>query len=67
MVEEEAQLLTVKEVAKILNMSKLQVYRMIYAKKIPFIICPPHTYRIPREPLMRWIAGGVVEPRDDPR
>jgi len=65
MSEEEKELLTVKEAAVILNVSQQQVYRLIKAGKLPYLIIPPRTYRIHRTTLLRWIAGGIVKVNHD--
>ena len=65
MSEEEKYLLTVAEVAVILQVGKAQVYRMIKSGKLPYIKIGERGYRIQRGPFFRWLAGGVIGGKDD--
>ena len=64
MSEEEKYLLTVSEVATILQVGKAQVYRMIKNGKLPYIKIGERGYRIQRGPFFRWLAGGLINERD---
>lgn len=57
---EDKYLLTVEDVAAILEVSKMHVYRLIHTNKLPYIKVGERSYRIQREPFFRWLAGGVI-------
>ena len=61
-VNEEKYYLTVKDVAVILQVSTMHVYRLLHSGKIPYDKVGERSYRIPREPFFRWLAGGLVQP-----
>ena len=64
---EEKYLLTVSEVATILQVGKAQVSRMIKNGKLPYIKIGERGYRIQRGPFFKWLAGGLLkeEVKDD--
>jgi excisionase family DNA binding protein len=53
--------MTVGDAAKILQVSKTQVYRMMHDGVIPHIKISPRGYRILREPFILWLKGGLIE------
>jgi excisionase family DNA binding protein len=53
--------MTVADAAKILKVSKVQVYRMMHDGVIPHIKISPRGYRILREPFILWLKGGLIE------
>jgi excisionase family DNA binding protein len=58
---EEKYLLTVEDVAAILEVSKMHVYRLIHAGKLPYIKVGNRSYRIQRGPFFKWLAGGLLK------
>jgi excisionase family DNA binding protein len=59
---EEKYYLTVKDVSVILQVSTMHVYRLLHSGKIPYTkVVGERSYRIPREPFFRWLAGGLVQ------
>lgn len=50
-------LLTVKEVASILNIEINTAYNLIYTKKLPVLRLGPKNIRIPKCIFIRWIKN----------
>ena len=50
------QLLTIKQVASILSLSEMYVYRLTEAGKLPSVRIGKHAVRVERGALERWVA-----------
>ena len=55
--EEQPVLLTVAEAAKLLRLSRSQVYNLVSAGQLPTVRLGPRGIRIPRQALLDWIAA----------
>lgn len=55
-------LLTVEELAQLVNVHPQTIYKLIYSKRIPFIKKRGIGYRFRREDIERWLAEDVSMP-----
>lgn len=56
---DERDLLTVREVARLLRVAESTVRKWVAAERVPFIELPGGEYRIPRTELIRGLRGNV--------
>ncbi len=56
--------LNVKEVARILRLSRQEVYRMVAKKQIPFTRIKPRGIRFLREDFERWFRSLTLKPEN---
>ena len=56
-----AEALTVKEAAKMLNLSPATMYQLVRQPDFPAVRLGPRTTRIPVEALRRWMAERAEE------
>jgi excisionase family DNA binding protein len=55
-------ILTVAEAAEFLSLNKKHVYRLLAARKIPFVRRPGIGYRLFRSQLISWLQEGYEAP-----
>lgn len=57
-----SRLLTVEELARLINVHPQTIYKLIYNKRIPFIKKPGVGYRFRREDIERWLVEDTSMP-----
>ena len=56
-----SELLTAKQVSKMLSVGLNSVYQMIYANRIPYIILSKKTIRFDEEKITEWIKSNSYD------
>jgi len=57
-----SRLLTVEDLAQLINVHPQTVYKLIYCRRIPFIKKQGIGYRFKREDIERWLAEDTSMP-----
>lgn len=55
--DDQSELLTVTEAARVLHVSRASAYSLAAAGRIPVVRIGPRTIRVPRSRLVRWIEA----------
>jgi len=54
------ELLTVNQVAELLKLHKIAIYRLCYQKQIPYIVVGKRTKRFDRKAIEKWLDKNTV-------